>query len=265
MIRIKLIAFDFDGTILEEGLVIPDYTKTMLEEIANQGIKISTASGRKLDDQCMILERNKIWNFEDWPHFLVVDESKIYALNRGDYVPLKFWNEYVHQEWLKVYSEARTIAIEESERLKKEGVNAQLYIIDEEAIERNLVGIRFEEVELARTFEEYLSKKLLNNRNGLWCNRNYRLVQILPKIAGKGMTIYSLARYLGISPEEVLVIGDAGNDLDMLDGRFGFYPATVANAEARVMEAVRRNGGYIASQPISKGVTEIIKTIVSID
>ncbi|MGB9681591.1 MAG: HAD family hydrolase [bacterium] len=262
MTKIKLIAFDFDGTILEEGLVIPEETRILLEEIVDLGIKISTASGRKLEEQYMILQKNSMGDSKGWPHFLVVDESKIYILNNGGYEPFSVWNEFVHQGWIKVYPEARAIAIEEFERLKRDGINAKLHIIDQEAIERNLVGIRFDEVEYARAFEEYLARKLQNNKHGLWCNRNYRLVQILPKSAGKGITIYGLSRYLDIHPEEVLVIGDAGNDLDMLNGRFGFYSAAVSNAEPRVIDVVRGNRGYIASQPISKGVTEIIRNII---
>jgi len=260
--RIKLIAFDLDGTILEEGLVIPEETRNVLEEALELGIKITTASGRKLEDQYKILQSNDMGDSKGWPHSLIVNESQIYFLNREDYEPFEAWNNKVHQEWIKVYPKAREIALEEITRLQGEGINTQLYIIDEDAIARNIVGIRFENVEDVGMFEEYLSKRLLNNEDGLWCNRNHRLVQILPKIAGKGSTVSNLARYLGIKPQEVIVIGDAGNDLDMIDSYYGFYPATVSNAEPRVMEAVKKNGGYIASQPISKGVAEIVNTLV---
>jgi hypothetical protein len=260
--RIKLIAFDLDGTILEEGLIIPEETRNVLEETLKLGIKITTASGRKLEDQYKILQNNDMGDSKGWPHFLIVNESQIYFLNERNYEPFEAWNNKVYEEWIKVYPKAKEIALEEITRLQREDINAQLYIIGEDAIGRNLVGIRFENVEDASIFEGYLSKRLVNNEDGLWCNRNYRLVQILPKIAGKGITVFTLARYLGINPEEVLVIGDAGNDLDMLEDRFGFYSATVSNAEPRVMEVVRKNGGYIASKPISRGVAEIVERVI---
>jgi len=45
----------------------------------------------------------------------------------------------------------------------------------------------------------------------------------------------------------------------MLDGRFGFSSATVANAEPRVKEAVLESGGYVASKNYGDGLVEIIR------
>ncbi|HON72547.1 MAG TPA: HAD family hydrolase, partial [bacterium] len=96
----------------------------------------------------------------------------------------------------------------------------------------------------------------------LWSNYNFSLVQILPPSAGKGNTVLTLSRHLGLLPEEVLVIGDSGNDKDMLDGRFGFRVATVSNAEPEIKETVERNGGYVAENPVSRGIIEIVNKLI---
>ena len=67
---------------------------------------------------------------------------------------------------------------------------------------------------------------------------------------------------IGFLTGEVLVIGDSGNDLDMLDGHWKFQLATVLNAEQEVKESVRAHGGYVASQPRSRGIIEIMGKMV---
>ncbi|MEM2791397.1 MAG: HAD hydrolase family protein, partial [Thermofilaceae archaeon] len=83
-------------------------------------------------------------------------------------------------------------------------------------------------------------------------------IQILHKSAGKGPTLLTLLKVLGIPEGAALCIGDAPNDLSMLDGSYGFMVAAVGNAE-EVKEAVRRAGGYVASRPRGEGVLEVLR------
>jgi len=260
--NIRLVAFDFDGTILEEGMVIPEDTKEKLDTIRDLGIKISTASGRKLEDQFKILELNSLGDDKGYPHSLIVDESRIYLLDGKGYVPLKSWNDKVFEEWKKLYPLAEEILLKEVEELKEKGEDVSIHIIGDIALVRNMVAIRFKSIERAKEYEKELSRKLKAMESPFWCNRNFSLVQILPPSAGKGNTVLALSRYLGISPNEVLVIGDSGNDIDMLDGRYGFRSATVSNADPEIKEVVKKNGGYIAQKPISSGIIEIIDEII---
>ena len=260
--RIKLLAFDFDGTILEEGMSIPDIAKEALDSIRDLGVKISTASGRKLEDQFKILELNGLGNSRGYPHSLIVDESRIYLLDGEGYVPLRSWNDRVSEEWKRLYPLAEEILLSEVEELKRKGEEVYIHILGETALVRNMVAMRFSTIEKAKEYEKYLSKKLRDMKSPLWCNRNFSLVQILPPSVGKGNTVLALSRYFGISPEEVLVIGDSGNDVDMLDGRYGFKSATVSNADPEIKEVVRNSGGYVAENPISRGIVEIINEFI---
>jgi len=49
------------------------------------------------------------------------------------------------------------------------------------------------------------------------------------------------------------------NDLDMLNGYYGFFSAAVANAEPKAKEAVLKSGGYVASADYGDGLVEIIR------
>lgn len=260
--KIKLIAFDFDGTILEEGMVIPEPTKERLNIVRDLGIRISTASGRKLEDQFKILELNGLGDKTGYPHSLVVDESRIFLLDGEGYIPLESWNNKVSEEWKKLYPLAEEILLKEVEELKANGEEVSIHIIGEVALVRNMVAMRFSSIERAKEYEKILSRKLKATDSPFWCNRNFSLVQILPPSVGKGNTVLALSRYLGISPDEVLVIGDSGNDIDMLDGRYGFRSATVSNADSEIKEIVRKNRGYVAQNPISSGIIEIIEELI---
>lgn len=259
---IKLIAFDLDGTILESGLVIPEETKEVLDEVASLGIKISTASGRKIEDQLNIMNSNGLGDGKGYPHSLIVNESQIYLLEKDGYIPLDPWNKKALEEWERFYPLAEKILLEEIDRLKDLGFDVSIHIIGETALVRNMIAMRFSSIEEAKSYEKQLQESLKSLEVPLWCNRNFSLVQILPPSVGKGNTVLGLSRYLEILPEEVLVIGDSGNDRDMLDGKFGFRTATVSNADPEIKETVRRSGGYVAENPISRGIIEIINKLV---
>ncbi|HPC76758.1 MAG TPA: HAD family hydrolase [bacterium] len=264
MADIKLICFDLDGTILEKGTIITDNAQEILEEAILCGAKISTASGRSIIDQLQILENSNLGHSKGWPHALITDESSIYILDGENYNPLSEWNEMVNRVWRKNLTIVRRIILEDLERLRENGVSVQNLIASEEVERRNLIGLLFSNIEDALTYEKELSIRLSEeDMDGeVQCNRNWYFVQILPRMSGKGNTVFTLANYFGLKPEEVLVIGDSGNDLNMLDSDYGFYAATVSNAEPAVKRVVAKRGGYIASHKISRGVIEIVREVV---
>ena len=262
MCKIKLIAFDLDGTILEEGEFIPEETKTILTKIAQEGIKLATASGRPLEQQYHILKINELGPSKAWPHALIVNESEIYLLNKNSYESLESWNDKIRKMWMKAFPKARGLILKELRQLRQKGVVVQRHITDEEVKGRLMIDLLFGRLEDARASVKNLSKQLLNYKDELWCNRNYCLMQVSLRQAGKGNTVFALAHHFGLAPEEVLVIGDSGNDISMLDGDYRFRLATVSNAEAEVKKSVKTHGGYIASKPRSKGVIEIVKKMI---
>ncbi len=262
MPRIKLICFDLDGTILEEGEYIPEDTRKVLEESVKLGVKISSASGRSLTDQLRILEYNNIGPDLGWPHALITDESYIHILDGDTYTPLLPWNQIVNRVWRRNLNIARLMLLRDLDFLIEKGIVAHRVISDEDAKTRSLIGILFERLDDALSYERYLSRKISELDIPLQCNRNDCFVQILPAMSGKGNTVSRLANYFGIRREEVLVIGNSGNDLSMLNGNHGFYPATVSNGEEMIKRTVLQHNGYIATSPLSKGIVEIINNVV---
>jgi len=60
----------------------------------------------------------------------------------------------------------------------------------------------------------------------------------------------------------VFCVGDSVNDLDMLDGRYGFHSGTVATAEEEIKEAIESNRGIIAQHPGGRGPVECLKKLL---
>lgn len=61
-----------------------------------------------------------------------------------------------------------------------------------------------------------------------------RYLDILPEASGKGAAVAWVAHRLGVEPENVVVAGDTGNDLDMMRPELGFRAVAVGNASAEL-------------------------------
>lgn len=88
-----------------------------------------------------------------------------------------------------------------------------------------------------------------------------RLLDILPKAAGKYAAVQHVARALGIPSSRVIVAGDSGNDLDMIN--HAANSIVVANAEPEVLAIADQPNVMLASQPYAAGVLEMLRTYLS--
>jgi len=257
---VRAIAFDLDGTSIERGNTMLPELITRLAEASNKGIIIGTASGRPLKDQLEILSANGIGEQKGFPHFIIANEYEIYILNEQKYEPLVKYNESIRKAWFEVLPVAKSIIESELRRLTEKGILVKRNIPDEDVYQRGMIDLWFHNIQDAIAEEAFLNSLILERSIPLICNRNSRLVQLLHARAGKGNTLKAVADYFKVSPSNVLAIGDSSNDLSMLDGKLGFQPATVANADEIVKHVVATHGGYVASKPRGAGVVEIMDT-----
>ena len=81
-----------------------------------------------------------------------------------------------------------------------------------------------------------------------------RLLDILPKRAGKGAAVRHVALRLDLPLDQVIVAGDSGNDSDMIQA----CPRSVvvANCEEELRVLGRRHGSFMATRPHAAGVLE---------
>lgn len=257
----RLLAFDLDGTLLEPGERILPEAMAALETAAEHGVILGTASGRSIRDQIRILSSNGLGADVGYPHYLIVDECRIYLLEGGSYVEMEEYNQKVRVAWLEVFEQALELVKREVSRLTAEGVRIERVMSEREALERCIISIFFENpIEAER--EERLLNSFFSTVNLLHCTRNYRILTVMRSGFDKGSALNEVVQYFKVPPSEVVAVGDSTNDLTMFDERYGFYAATVQNAEDIVKRIVAARGGYIASKPRGAGVAELIHALL---
>lgn len=74
----------------------------------------------------------------------------------------------------------------------------------------------------------------------------------------KGLAVTELARHLGVSNSQILVVGDGHNDISMMEMNPPCFTACPANAASEVVEVVHRTHGHIASDRSLGGVMEVL-------
>jgi hydroxymethylpyrimidine pyrophosphatase-like HAD family hydrolase len=75
----------------------------------------------------------------------------------------------------------------------------------------------------------------------------------------KGVALGELQRLTGISSEETFAAGDNFNDLPMLNLAFARFLACPSNALEDVKAAVRKQGGFVASEDSGFGICEALR------
>lgn len=255
---LRVFAFDLDGTILEAGGIIQDETRKALSQAAQINIKLVIATGRDLEDIDKLLKKNTFGAKNNFPHATLADGHKIYFLRNGKYIPLGRWNEYLRKKFFCFLPLCRKIIAQLKIELESRGLQGERLLTPEEEVKREMVGLRFGSVQEGEEARKYISSKLPSFTSELICSRNGGGVYLKYSQATKGRALLELIRNWGIDPVQVLAVGNAQNDEDMLDGRYGFCSATVKNAEENIKRVVLNNNGYIAKLPLGSGIAEIL-------
>ena len=82
-------------------------------------------------------------------------------------------------------------------------------------------------------------------------------IEITPPQAGKGAALAHIAQTLGLTRENVMAVGDAGNDLSMLE--YAFHSVAMGNATKEVLACCR----YVTASNDECGVAQIIEHVIA--
>lgn len=258
---VQLVALDLDGTLLDPGAHIQADTLDALEAYVARGGLVVIDTGRPLSAIFEIMQANSVLPHRSFPHALIAEEREIYLReDSGEFAPLQPWNDDIIAAEKAIISTAREIADRVVTELAKREIvprpiNAELEDV------RGFVERHFhtrDEAEVARR----IAVENIPEDVPLQVVRNSHLIALRHRDVGKGKLLARVAELLGVPRERVLAVGDSLNDLEMLDGKFGFKAATVENADAQVKEVVLAAGGTVASRPRSLGVAELIRALL---
>lgn len=84
----------------------------------------------------------------------------------------------------------------------------------------------------------------------------FGFIDIIPSGINKGIALDFLARRWEISPSEIMVFGDSGNDLEMLE--YATYSYAMAGSPEEVIRAAK----FVAPSNNQSGVLEVVEQVL---
>lgn len=265
----KLIALDVDGTLLREDKSLSSGVKDAIAKASAKGVKVVITTGRPVKGISKILDELDLRSEGD------------YAIGYNGGVIQKTHNEEVSSQILMPENSFELLY-----RLSQD-LNVHIHLLtSKEVITPNSDVSRYTVLEgfmndiqlLYKTPEEIKDVKAINKIMLIdepeileaaikqlpdWLYEQFNVVksapyflEILPKEVSKGVGIKMLADSLGIKQEEIIAVGDADNDLDMIE--FAGLGVAMGNA----FENVKKIANYISKTNEDDGVAHVINKFI---
>lgn len=261
----KLIALDMDGTLLRKDKTISNRTKTAIKKAKENGIKVVLASGRPIEGIERYLEELD----------LITEDDYVLSYN-GSMVQNTRTKEVISSDILSgedlhiLYGVSKDIGVNIHAFSRTHGLITPKTSTYTE-LEGNINGIRIKEIDFDEVKKdddivkimmidepEILSKGIELIPNEFY--QKYTIVKSAPYFleflnikSNKGSGMEALANYLGIEKEEIICVGDAGNDKHMVE--FAGLGIAMGNATEDIKEIAQ----YITKSNEEDGVAEVIE------
>ena len=260
---IKLVAIDLDGTLLNDHHEINQPVVDCIKKARRAGVYIVLSTGRPLsgtksqlevlgldneDDYIITYNGALVLNTKTWD---VVAER---SLTRADYLEIDYLarslNVHLHIADKKaMYTANRDIS--QYTVLESHLVNMPLHYRTPEEIAENVLAVKMMMIDdpeiLSGAFKkipaEYFEKYTIVRSTPYF-------LEVLNSNASKGLALKELSEHLGVKKAEVMAIGDAENDLSMIE--FAGTGIAMGNAS----ETVKAAADYTVATNLEDGVKE---------
>jgi Cof subfamily protein (haloacid dehalogenase superfamily) len=265
----KIIAVDMDGTLLKDDKTISNNVKEKIKKAGELGVKVVLTTGRPIQGIQKYLKELNLTKEGDYviavngalvsraDNFQVIKSSAVLTGKDVKYIysKVKHLNTYFHsygskedfvnkrskfsdEEEIRVGLKVREIdfaaAIKDEDILLKAILEEEPYILDE--ITPQIPKELFEEYTILRTAPHML--------------------EIINKNLHKAVGLEQLAKHLGIKKEEIIAIGDAENDIEMI--KYAGLGVAMGNAK----DEIKKLAGFIAKSNEEDGVAEVIDRFI---
>ena len=276
MKRVQLIALDMDGTLLlSDHHTVPQRNIDAIRKADSMGIRVAISTGRMMEDASDFIRRY------DLPCMLIAANGAraasgpmpggemLYSVNlepKDAHAAL----DILMQSGLAIHGFEDGIV-----NTVDNGSGKKYHLVY-----RGLIEDRYGEAEIRRAADRGIMKlfavgdgfagdvydprvapvreKLLKEMPHLQITSSAPgNVEIISPKAGKGMALSHVAGLLGMTRENVMAVGDAGNDLNMLE--YAYHSVAMGNATDDVLACCR----YRTSSNDDCGVAEIIERVIA--
>ncbi|AMV60195.1 Promiscuous sugar phosphatase YidA, haloacid dehalogenase-like phosphatase family [Pediococcus damnosus] len=265
---IKLIAIDLDGTLLTDDKHIAAETVTAIKQASQSGVKVVLCSGRPLTGvaehlHTLGLSGNDQYVITFNGALVQTIEGRVlihHTLNYNDYTDLEALSRKLHNHF----------HVETENHIYTANKNISPYTIGESfyvrmAIRYRAVGDMPANFKISKGMFIDPPEKITELRKKIpqtFLDKYYFVqsepyfLEVLNKSASKGNALKGLTKRLNLLPENVMTIGDQGNDLSML--QFAGTPVAMGNA---IPEA-KKLATFITSTNEENGVAKAIQKFV---
>ena len=267
---IKLIALDMDGTLLTEEKKIPQAHIDAIHQAIQAGVKLVLCTGRPLvgvkpyyqelgleneneyvivDNGCAIHQTSD-WQVVDWQELKPDDIRYLYSLAEQSQVQLTLFDE---EHYFVVGEKASKIVTDDA---------ALVFTTPTEiSLEETCSGKHrmFQAMFLAQpdeldTFEKQFASQICQHFSGV---RSQPVIyEAMPKGTTKATALKELAQRLDINPQEIMAIGDANNDIEMLE--FAGLGVAMGNSG----DYVKKLADYVTDSNDENGVATAIEKLI---
>ena len=261
--KYKMLVLDLDDTLLNDNHEISDRNKTRLIEAQKKGIYVVLASGRPTQAMMRYAEELELARY-------------------GSYI-ISFNGAVITDIEKNINLYERSLTKEEIHSLHDFSIDHNVHIItyldgqivsetDSEYIEveKHLTGMKHNKVHCFKSAvnahavkclmleePEYLKDvelKLKNMRPDMMVSRSKPFfLEIMPQGVDKAASIEILAEELGIKQNEIIAVGNAGNDLSMVE--YAGLGVWVDN----VSEELRHKADVVVASNNNDGVAEVVE------
>jgi len=250
MSQIRLLSVDFDGTLVRNWAPppFPEELVEMLNQLRRDGVLLAINTGRTIR---LVEEALGITGFPIRPDFALTSEREVFRWNGTSWEDFGGWNSRCREEHDALFANCGTL-LEQIER-HLAPTTARLYY-DENRFSGVVSTTNAEMDEICRFIE---TKRFEFQDFGY--QRNSIYLRFCHAAYDKGTALGELQRLTDISREETFAAGDNFNDLPMLNLACARFLACPSNALEEVREAVRSQGGFVASEDSGFGVCEALR------
>ncbi|WP_291633119.1 sugar-phosphatase [Clostridium sp.] len=263
----KLIALDMDGTLLNNEKQISPANNKAIQQARENGVKVVLASGRPLVGFKRYLEELNLVSEDDYAvafnGALVQSSTGTEIISKTTLTVEDYKYLYELSKELKVnihvLTETGVISPKDNKYTRREAemnhISCDIVAVEDVAMDTTIVKVMFiDEPELIDEIIQKIPEAVSNN---------YTIVRSAPffleflhKSVNKGAGVAALAEKLNIKQEEVICIGDAGNDIHMI--KYAGLGVAMGNA----FPEVKKVANFITRTNEQDGVAYIIDKFI---
>ena len=256
----RFFVFDLDGTALggrQPYAQFPRPFARLLDELADRGVRWATNTTWPVESQFELLRRSGV---KSAPAFLcgltglslgLVKRGELRVCPRHAKMVLARSRRFRRRLWPLI----RSIFL----KLLRANLVRRFSFDNFETY--NLIDFTCEKKDAAAV-ARHLQPLLAPGLYYPWSPLDQPANMLLPAYMNKGEALRRMLKRLKVRPEEVIAAGNGTNDLPMLDSTLARWLVCPANAHPLVIEAVKRQEGFVGARNFAWGVVDGVKEII---